>query len=338
MVSVSVVIPVYNVEKYVAQAIESVLAQTHQDFEVIIVDDESPDRSLEICRRFTDPRIRILQQKNRGLAGARNTGIRHSQGDYIALLDSDDLWQPQKLERQVAHLQRRPEVGVSFCRAAFIDEQGQPSGTYQMPQLTNITAADLFRANAVGSGSTPMIRRAVLQAIQFPDPNHGEAAYFDEQLRRSEDLECWIRILLQTPWKIEGLAEPLTLYRVNPSSLSSDLLKQYDSWEQVLEKTRSYAPDLVAEIEARTRAHQLRYLSRRAIHLKDGPMAVQLINRSLASDWQICLQEPRGTVLTILAAYLMRLLPPRLYGQLESMAVAIVSRQEQQTIRRQMEH
>jgi glycosyltransferase involved in cell wall biosynthesis len=337
MVTVSVIIPVYGVEKYVANALESVLAQTYRDFEVIVVDDESPDRSIEICRSFTDPRIRIVQQKNRGLAGARNTGIRQSQGDYIALLDSDDLWLPEKLERQVAQLQARPDLGVSFCRAAFVDEQGHRLGMYQMPQLTNIQAADLFRANAVGSGSTPMIRRTVLEAIQFPDPRHGEAAYFDEQLRRSEDLECWIRILLQTPWKIEGLAEPLVLYRVNTASLSSDLLKQYESWEQVLAKTRRYAPDLVAKIERPTRAHQLRYLARRAIHLKDGPMAVQLINRSLASNWQICLQEPRGTVLTLLAAYLMRLLPPRLYARLENLAVTIVSRQEQQTIQREMQ-
>ncbi|MGL5077637.1 MAG: glycosyltransferase family 2 protein, partial [Waterburya sp.] len=114
---VSVIVPVYNVEDYIAQTINSVLNQTYPHFELLIIDDASPDRSLEICQQFRDPRIKIISQKNRGLAGARNTGIRHAQGDYLAFLDSDDLWLPEKLAQHIQHLESAPQVGVSFSRS-----------------------------------------------------------------------------------------------------------------------------------------------------------------------------------------------------------------------------
>ena len=97
MKKVSVVVPVYGAEKFVATTLDSLLAQTYENFEVIIVDDASPDGSIAICQQYDDPRIKIIHQENRGLPGARNTGIRNSTGDYIALLDADDVWVPTKL-------------------------------------------------------------------------------------------------------------------------------------------------------------------------------------------------------------------------------------------------
>jgi glycosyltransferase involved in cell wall biosynthesis len=319
MVTVSVIIPVYNVEKYIYETIKSVLAQTYQDFEIIIVDDESPDNSIEICRSFNDSRIKIIQQKNRGLAGARNTGIRHSQGNYIALLDSDDLWLPEKLEQQVDYLENHPQVGVTFCPAGFIDDDGTPSGMYQHPKLTNITVSCLLQSNVIGSGSTPMIRREVFEAIKFQENLYGETEdfYFDEHFRRSEDLECWIRIVLQTQSKIEGISEPLVYYRVNPNSLSSDLMTQFQSWQQVVRKVSTYAPDLINEIESLATAYQLRYLSRRAIRLKEGKMAVKLINQALKSDQRILWQDVKGTLITIIAAYFVLFIPKKLSAFLQ---------------------
>jgi glycosyltransferase involved in cell wall biosynthesis len=335
---VSVVIPVYRVERYIRQTLDSVLAQTYSNFEVILVDDESPDRSIEICQTYTDPRIRIVHQRNRGLAGARNTGIRQSQGDYIALLDSDDLWLPEKLERHVQHLESRPEVGVSFCRSAFIDDSGQPLEIYQMPKLTNIEAAFIFCRNPISNGSVPVIRRAVFEAIQFTSCRHGEPAgepeadYFDEQFHQSEDIECWMRIVLQTPWQVEGIPEALTLYRVNSTGLSAQVEDQLASWEAMVEKTRGYAPEFVAQWEHLARAYQYRYLARRAVRNRDGKTAVKLTNQALASDWRILTQEPRRTVITIAAAYLISLFPRSWYSQLEKIALKIVGKAQKQTI------
>jgi glycosyltransferase involved in cell wall biosynthesis len=334
MVKVSVIVPIYNVEKFVARTIASVLAQTWQDFELIVVDDESPDRSLEICRRFEDPRIKIVQQKNRGLAGARNTGIRHAQGEYIALLDSDDLWLPTKLEKHVHHLDSSPKIGVSFSRSEFIDEADHSIGTYQMPKLNNINSAHLLCRNPIGNGSAPVIRREVLEDIKFQANLYGseEDFYFDDRFRQSEDIECWIRIAVTTNWLIEGIPEALTLYRVNSESLSANLLKQLDSWEKVIDKTRTYAPELLAQWESRARAYQLRYLSRRAIRKPDGGEAVNLVNRALATDWRILIEEPRRTIMTILAAYLLILLPRSLYNTIEYWALKITGKSQERRI------
>lgn len=332
--TVSVIIPVYGVEKYIAATVQSVLAQTYSDFELIIVDDGSPDRSVEVCQQFSDPRVKIVSQANRGLAGARNTGIRHAEGDYLAFLDGDDLWLPDKLEKQIAHLEQSPDVGVSFCRSAFIDEAGDSLGTYLMPKLENITVTDLFRGSPLGNGSTPVIRRTVLEEIKFQDNLHGsiEDFYFDDRFRRSEDIECWLRIILQTSWKIEGIPEALTLYRVNSGGLSANLLKQLESWEQVVEKTRSYAPDVVSQWENLGQAYQLRYLARSAVRLQDGAQAVKLMNRALIAYWPLLLEEPRRTILTLIAAYLLWFLPKPLYTQIESMGARFTGKTQKQQI------
>jgi len=322
MKKVSVIIPVYGVERYIAETVKSVLAQTYENLELLIVDDGSPDRSIEICQQFSDPRIKILRQPNRGLAGARNTGIRQAEGEYVAFLDGDDLWQPDKLAKHVQHLEASPEVGVSFSRSAFIDETGQPLGTYQMPQLTDITPDYLLRCNPIGNGSAAVLRRAVLEAIRFSANLNGtvEDCYFDEQFRRSEDIECWLRIALQTGWRLEGIPEALTLYRVNSGGLSANLQKQLESWEQTLAKVRSYAPDFLSRWEAVGRAYQLRYLARAALRLQDGPMATRLIHQALAAYWQILLEEPRRTLRIWMGAYLLSWLPQPIYCRLETLA------------------
>lgn len=323
MKKVSVIIPVYGVEKYIAATVQSVLAQSYKNFEILIIDDASLDRSIEICQLFKDTRIKIIHQANRGLAGARNTGIRHAEGEYLAFLDGDDLWLPQKLEKHIAHLETSPQVGVSFSRSAFIDEAGQSLNTYQMPKLKGISTSDLLGRNPVGNGSAAVIRREVFEAIKFQDNLHGtvEDFYFDESFRQSEDMECWIRISIKTDWQLEGIPQALTLYRVNSNGLSANILKQLDSWEKVIDKTRFYAPKIVTEWENLARAYQLQYLARNAIRLQAGSMAVKLVNQALRANWRILFEEPRPMLLTLVAAYFLWLLPQSLYSQIEAFAL-----------------
>jgi glycosyltransferase involved in cell wall biosynthesis len=334
MKKVSVIIPVYGVEKYIAATVQSVLDQTYKNFEVLIIDDASPDRSIAICQEFSDPRIKIIHQENRGLAGARNAGIRQAEGEYLAFLDGDDIWLPEKLEKHLEHLENSPTVGVSFSRSALIDEAGNPLNTYLMPKLRDITVADLFRGSPIGNGSAAVFRREVFEAIQYRDNLYGseEDFYFDDRFRRSEDIECWLRIAIQTDWQFEGIPEALTLYRVNSGGLSASLLKQLESWERVLEKVRSYAPELVEQWGNLGMAYRLRYLSRSAVRLKASDMAVTLINRALATHWQILVEEPRRTLRTLVAAYLLRLLPQSLYSQLEGVAAKAAGATQKQQI------
>lgn len=336
MPQVSVIVPVYQVEAYIAATIESVLKQTFTDFELLIIDDGGQDRSIEICRSFTDPRIKIISQANRGLAGARNGGIRQAQGEYLAFLDGDDLWLPEKLARHVAHLDANQDVGISFSYSAFIDQDGQPLGIYQTPQLTNIDPAHVICRNPISNGSTPVIRRQVLSDIGFSVTIGGEIEtwYFDETFRQSEDIECWLRIALTTAWEIAGVGEVLTLYRVNTGGLSANIENQLAAWERVISKTRSYAPDFIAKWESLARAYQLRYLARRAVRMRAGNTAVDLMNRALQSDSRILWQEPKRTVLTLAASYFVKALPISIYLWLENRAMTIT----ETTLKKRLNH
>ncbi len=316
----SVVIPVYNVEKFVHAAVQSVLNQTYKNFELLIVDDGSSDQSIEICRRFLDPRIKIIQQKNRGLSGARNTGIRYAKGEYLAFLDADDIWLPEKLLKHAEHLDNSPEAGVSFSYSQLIDENSQPLSSYILAKLSGITIPDLFRTNPVGNGSAPVIRREVLDEIKVEENRYGamEDFYFDEDLRRNEDYEIWLRIAIQTNWKIEGIANVLTLYRVNPDSLSANLDKQQEAWEQALEKIRIYAPETISQWGSLSMSYHLRYLASSAVRLKQGHKAVSFIHRSIFQYWQILLEEPGRTLKALIFAYSLKFLPSKIYSKFDT--------------------
>ena len=332
MPKVSVIIPVYGVEQFVEAAIRSVLNQNYNDFEIIVVNDKSPDRSLEICESIIDPRIKIVTHlENRGLAGARNTGIRHASGDYIALLDSDDLWEEGKLLAHVKHLDENPLVGVSFSRSAFIDEQGRHLNTYQMPKLNNITVAHLMCRNPVGNGSAPVVRKEVFEQIGVMENIHGvdELHYFDDSFRQSEDIECWIRIAATTSWQFEGLSDPLTLYRINSASLSANIPKQLASWEKVMDKLKSYSPELWEQNVDLARAFQLRYLARQAIRQKDGHTSFALVRQAFKSSPAMLFKEPGRTILTVVAAVTLLVVPKNIYQKLEPVGISLVGRTQQ---------
>ena len=325
---VSVIIPVYNAEKYIAATLQSVLDQTYQNFELLIIDDGSPDRSIDICRQFTDPRIKIISQENRGVAAARNHGIRVAQGEYIAFLDADDIWLPTKIEKHVHHLES-PSVGISYSYSTLIDANDKPLGLYQLPQTHDITPVNFLLRDPIGSGSNLIAKRAVLAAIKFPVEINGVVTqcYFDEDrlLNPSEDTECWLRMSIESDLKFEGIPEVLIQYRLHSGSFSHQFEKKTASWERLLEKARSYAPALMAKQENAARAYQFTAIARRAINQGAGLVALKLSYRALRSYWRILLEEPLRTLLTLSAACLLTLLPQTLYRKLQALAFKTVS-------------
>ncbi len=319
--SVSVIMPVYHVEAYVAEAIRSVLDQTFGDFELLIIDDGGTDRSVEICKCFDDPRLQLIHQANRGLAGARNTGIAAAKGRYIAFLDSDDRWLPEKLALHVIHLDNNPDIGVSFSPSRFIDLNGQPMRLTQTPKLDGITPAEIFCRNPVGNGSAPVIRRAALDAVAFPHPLEPERiCYFDESLRQSEDIEMWLRLALVGDVGFGGIPPALTEYRVGGGGLSSQVVRQYQSWESVVARLSAYAPAFTLKYVKRARAYQLRYLARRAVQLGDYGMALALLREGLASSLHPLTQEPAKTLVTLGAALTGRVLGTERFAKLAGIA------------------
>ncbi len=309
-VLISVVMPVYNVEKYVAESIQSVLNQSYENFELIIVDDGGQDKSIDICHGFNDPRIKIISQKNRGLAGARNTGINAASGSYIAFLDSDDLWHKDKLSLHKIHLDSNRRIGVSYSGSRFIDENSAPLKQAQTPKLLNITAQHVFKRNPIGNGSAPVIRRDVLNLIAFRHPKESDRiCYFDESFRQSEDIELWVRIALTSPFIFEGIDGLLTRYRIISGGLSANIVAQYQSWDRMHDKVKARFPEFISDHGPEARAYQLRYLSRRAVQLGDGAFALILIKEALQISITPLYKEPIKTLSTIAAAYISRYLP-----------------------------
>lgn len=324
---VSVIVPMYNVEKYIEQCIKSVLAQTYPHFEIICVDDGCTDKTVDILSTFNDVRIRFIQQKNKGLAAARNTGINAAQGIYIALLDSDDFWAPTKLEKHVRHLQHNPQLGLSYCPSIFVDENGHPMGIGQYPKLTNIKPQDILCRNPVGNGSAAVIRRRALNDIGVVDLEKKRfyLNYFDPNFRQSEDIECWLRLALNTDWQFGGIKEALTFYRVNTNGLSANIDKQHANWQEAMRKNRIGHEQFFNEWYSLAEAYQERYLARRAVQSGDGTKAMRMIHRALLRDCRILFQEPIRTLVTY-ACCCLSLLPNNLYRHIQTVGMDLLGR------------
>jgi glycosyltransferase involved in cell wall biosynthesis len=206
--AVSVVIATYNYGRFLAGAVESVLAQTFQDFEVIIVDDGSEDDTPEVARRLLrDARVRYQRTPRQGQPATKNTGIRLAKAPLVAFLDADDLWLPVKLERQVPLFARDRNVAVVYARKLVMDEQGNDL-PYTQPELyRGDILALVFRRNFVHFSSV-VARRDVLL----------EVGLFDESIPMGIDYDLWLRVALR--YSFDYVDEPLVRYRTGHANLS----------------------------------------------------------------------------------------------------------------------
>lgn len=296
---ISVVMPIYHVEDFVGEAVQSVLKQSFADFELICVDDGGADASMGILRSFSDPRIRIVCQENRGLAGARNTGIAHAHGEFVALLDSDDIWHPEKLALHFIHLMANPDIGVSYAGSRMIDRDGAVLSVAMRPKTGRITPRDIICRNPVGNGSAPVLRKTALELAAFAHPDEPtRTCWFDESFRQSEDIELWIRLAVKHGVTFAGIDSLLTDYRIIPGALSANVVKQYLSWTKMLRKLRNYAPEFVAEHGDTARAYQLRYLARRSVQIGNFDLARDLMRKALGLHPRLLSEEPAKTLTT----------------------------------------
>jgi len=183
--SVSVIVPVWNRERWVREAIDSVLAQTFTDFEVIVVDDGSTDGTLDALAAIEDPRVRVVRGQHGGVSAAMNRGLAEACGRYVARVDSDDVWLPEMLATQVRVLDERPEIGVVYARAQGMAADGTlTSDVWGIPPRH---PGDDFRSMVEGDFTcniTTVARRELLE----------RAGGFDETLRTSEDWDIWLRV------------------------------------------------------------------------------------------------------------------------------------------------
>jgi glycosyltransferase involved in cell wall biosynthesis len=225
MSAVSVIIPTYNTGHYLAEAIQSVLNQSFENFEVIVVNDGSTDNTTEVVKGFDDPRICYLYQENQGLSSARNTGISIATGDYLVFLDADDLLQPNKLADQATYLDQYFEVGLVAGGWIYIDEEGGALGEHtpwvNTPDLDleNLLYICPFVPNSI------MVRRHWVEQVGF----------FDESLSRVEDWDLWLRLIAEG-CIMNWLKVTVCKYRIRSHSLSRSAIAMKNGTIQTLEK------------------------------------------------------------------------------------------------------
>lgn len=215
MPKISVIIPTYNAEKYINESIDSILSQTYKNFEILIIDDNSKDSTLEIIKKYQDERIRIIQGDCKGLAAALNKGIREATGEYIARMDADDVSLPERFEKQIKFLEKNPDISLVGTWQKYIGNDSWIHKTFAKPEQVKI--ALLFSCDLCHS--TVMFRKK-----DFVDNN----LFYDENSPQ-EDFELWSRAIHVL--KFANLQEVLGLYRVTGSSITDIKEQQLIKYE-----------------------------------------------------------------------------------------------------------
>ncbi|HEY9658471.1 MAG TPA: glycosyltransferase, partial [Allocoleopsis sp.] len=207
---VSVIMPIYNNAPYLRHAVESILQQTFSDFELILVDDGSTDRSLDILRDYAakDDRIHLISRDNRGIARSRNDGFQVTRGALIAVMDGDDVALPDRLARQVDFLQQHPEVVCVGGAHEIIDHKGRLLTCLSLPEQDEQIQQQALAGHGSICHPCAMIRRTALEQI----------GGYDETLTIAVDLDLWLR--LGEVGKLANLSEPILQYRLHGNSIS----------------------------------------------------------------------------------------------------------------------
>jgi glycosyltransferase involved in cell wall biosynthesis len=215
---ISAVIPAYNYGRYVTEAVDSVLAQTYPDIEVIVVDDGSTDDTRERLAPYED-RIRYIYQANKGLSAARNTGIRNARGKWVALLDADDVWHPRKTEVQLKATEALGDLGLIGSPKTFEMPEVLPPD----PEIQRLEVRDFLTAAPFGP-SAVLVRRDCFD----------EVGLFDESLTSIEDRDMWLRLAARYPAAV--VKSPCWKYRHHDGQMSRRAARMYQNYRSVLEK------------------------------------------------------------------------------------------------------
>ena len=228
---VSVVMPAFNVGWCVGRAVDSVLSQSLDERELVVVDDGSTDDTADVLASYGDA-IRVIRQPNAGMSAARNAGIRQSRGSLVAFLDADDWWHAEKLQRQVDLMRGHPELGFCSTAARVVNPEGKLLNVWHCPGPTADMLQTLFAENAAIAGgcSAVMVRRELLDRVGL----------FDESLRGFEDPDLWIRLAAVTGYAC--IDEPLVEILRREHSVSRNLEHMRKAALASLRKNRDLLP------------------------------------------------------------------------------------------------
>lgn len=225
MSRVSVIIPCYNGQDYLAQALDSVLASSYDDYEIVIVNDGSTDDSEALVNSYLpNPKITYISQENKGLAGARNTGILNTTGRYLVFLDADDLVEPEKLEKQVAWLQANVDCAAVFSQSEFFFDDTTETKPSQLPVYQGNIYLNLLDGNFIHVNSVMVDRQRLKEDV-----------IFDQAFREFEDWDLWLRISLAGA-RFGYIQDILSRVRLHGANMSSNRQQMYRRGVEVLNK------------------------------------------------------------------------------------------------------
>jgi len=238
---VSIILPVYNGEKFIERAIRSVLAQTYKYWELIVIDDGSIDKTSEIVKRYLNEKVKYLYQKNSGVSIARNKGIKISNGDYIAFLDCDDVWKPEKLQVQLSKFMENYNVGLIYTDVFIVTERGKILGKFSQfnyPYSNKVTKK-LFLQNFICTSSV-IINKEILK----------KTGLFDPDIKIGEDYDLFFRLSLYTNFYY--VDNPLLYYQISEKGLSRNKIKMWEENIKILDKWLKKYPELTKILGTKT--------------------------------------------------------------------------------------
>jgi glycosyltransferase involved in cell wall biosynthesis len=279
MPTISVVIPAYNAEHTILETIASVQQQTFADFELIVINDGSTDRTLELLQNVEDERLKIFSYENGGLSVARNRGITHATGEFIAFLDADDLWKPDKLELQLTALQQHSEAGIAYSWTNYVDEQGKLLDTGVHLFFEGDVQAELLVNNFIASGSNPLIRTQAIESVGEFDPTCAGCA----------DWDYWLR--LSAKWPFVVVPKHQILYRQSSISMSSKVKLMEEAGFRVVEKAFQAAPPELQALKNRSLAWIYQYSAQQ--YLQRSSNNIDGINQAGQKLWMAIRLYPK---------------------------------------------
>ncbi|AMW28711.1 MULTISPECIES: glycosyltransferase [Arthrospira] len=277
MPQISIILPAYNAEKTIKETIDSVINQTFKDFELIIINDGSTDRTLDIISSIDDPRVQVFSYPNSGASVSRNRGFSKASAQYIAFLDADDLWTPDKLELQYAALEADPEASVAYSWTNYIDQYGE----FLYPGFHQSYQGDVYSIllvkNFLENGSNPLITRHALSAI----------GGFDESLKGGQDWDLYLRLAAQ--YKFVCISQAQILYRISEHSISSNIERQESSCLSVLNKAFNNAPSSLKNLKKDSLSHLYSYLTFKSL---ESPLTRKKARIGARCFWMSIYHDP----------------------------------------------
>lgn len=289
---ISIILPVFNAETTIAETIHSVLAQTLIDFELLIINDGSTDATLDIISTIDDPRINIFTFPNSGVVKSRNRGLEKASGELISFIDADDLWTPNKLERQWHALQANSNASVAYSWTNYINASGKFVREGWHSQADGDVYAELAKNCFIENGSNILFRRLILSEIDG----------FDDSLLMCEDWDFYLR--LAEKFQFVCVPEPQILYRISPQSRSNNLLQMERDGLEVLRRTFARSPKRLQTVRTQSIRNYYHYLIYRALgdakSQKQSWVALQILVRGIFTSPGLFWTIPKSKILQVM--------------------------------------